>query len=159
MISNLKLLLILALLSFFLFPIFTLKVGASNDDMAALSVIRAEEALASAYEAVLEAEQAGANVSELLDRLNVAGEHFAEANMLYRLGDFDGAVHSADIARPPAEEVRRSAEELKIDAYESWIASLLIRITGSIVGVIAAVIVIFIGWRIFKRRYLRQVQK
>ena len=157
MVSNLKFLLILELLSLFLFPLFTLKVGASSEDTATLVFTQAEETVASAYEAVLEAEQAGANVSELLDQLNVAGEYLTEANMLYRVGDFDGAVHSADMARSRAEEVRRSAEELKIDAYESWIASLLIRITSSIVGIIVVILGTFIAWRVFKRHYFRQV--
>jgi len=156
MISNLKLLSILALLSFLLFPVFTLKVGASSEDTATLAITQAEETVVSAYEAVLEAEQAKANVSELLELLDVAGEHLAEAHMLYRLGDFDGAVDSADLSSVIGADVKNDAEELKIDAYQSWITSLLVRITVSIGGVIAVVFGTFIAWRAFRRRYFRQ---
>ena len=156
MISNLKFLSILALLSFLLFPVFTLKVGASSEDMATLAITQAEETVVSAYEAVLEAEQAKANVSELVELLDVAGEHLADAHMLYRLGDFDGAVDSADLSSVIGADVKNDAEELKIDAHQSWITSLLVRITVSIGGVIAVVFGTFIAWRVFKRRYFRQ---
>ncbi len=156
MISNLKLLSILALLSFFLFPIFPLKVGASSEDTATLAITQAEETMVSAYDAILEAEQVKANVSELLELLDVAGEHLAEAHMLYRLGDFDGAVDSADLSSAIGADVKNDAEELKIDAHQSWITSLLTRITISIAGVMAVVFGTFIAWRAFRRRYFRQ---
>jgi len=159
MTSTSKLSVILTALFLFLLPIFISRVGASSEDTAALAITQAEETVASAYEAVLEAEKARADVSELLDLLNVAGGHLAEAHILYRLGDFDGAVHFADNSSKIGEEVRNEAEELKIDAYESWITSLLIRITGSMVGVIVVILGTFITWGIFKRRYLRQVQR
>ena len=127
-----------------------------GEDVAVSAIDRAEVAVVSAYEAVSEAEQAGADVSSLLARLNDAGENLAEAHMLYGLGDFDGAVDSADLSSEIGEEVRGSAEELKIKAYGSWVRSLWIRITGSIVGVIVVIFGTFIAWRVFKRRYFRQ---
>jgi len=157
MISTSRLLRTSVLLSLFLFPVFTLKVGASNEDIVALAISQAEETVVSAYEAVLEAEQARANVSKLLDRLNVAGEHLAEAHMLYNLGNFDGANYSASLSSEIGADVKNEAEELKIEAYESWIRSLWIRITGSIVGAIVVIFGTFIAWRIFKRRYFQQI--
>jgi len=154
--SNSRLLLILVVLPLFLLPVFISRVGASSEEMATVAITQAEETVASAYEAVLEAEQAKANVSVLLNQLNVAGEYLAEARMLYRLGDFDGAVHFADTARDRAEEVGGLAEELKIDAYASGITSSLIRITGSVIGVIGVVIGTFTAWGVFKRHYFRQ---
>lgn len=79
----------------FLLPFPTLLVSASSEDVVTLALTEAEEALVSVHEAVLEAEQAEANVSELLDRFNLAVEHLAEARLLFRLEDFDGAVHFA----------------------------------------------------------------
>ena len=152
-----KLFLFLLILSVFAAPIFASGALKVNDEnVVVLAIDRAEVAVVSAYETVLEAKRTRANVSELLDRLNVAGGHLAEAHMLYKLGDFDGAVGSADRARTWAEEVRDSAEELRIEAYESWIVGLLIRIIGSIVGVIAVAFGTFIAWRAFKRRYFQQ---
>lgn len=148
--SGLKLLAISALL-LLLLPVSFPWVSASSEDNATLAITQAEESLSSAYEAVLEAEQVGANVSELLDRLNIAAEHLAEAQMLFRLRDFDGAVHSADISKSWV-DMTNEAEQLKIDAQGSWSASLLIRVTGSIVGVIAVILGTFVAWRVFKRR-------
>jgi len=157
MISTSKLMVILTVLFLFLLPVFILRVSASSEETAALAITQAEETVASAYEAVLEAEQTRANVSELLDQLNVAGGHLAEAHMLFRLGDFDGAVHFAEISSEIGMDVKNEAEELKIEAYGSWITSLWIRIIGSIVGVIAVVFGTLLAWRVFKRRYFRQV--
>lgn len=154
--SNSKLLLILMVLSLFLLPVFTLKVDASSEDTAALAITQAEETVASAYEAVLEAKKARANVSELLNQLNNASKYLAEARMLRDLEDFGGAVDSADLSSEIGEEVRSSAGELKIRAYESWVVGLLLRIVGSVIGVIAVVFGTFIAWRIFERRYFRQ---
>jgi len=156
MTSALKLLLILAVLSLFLLPVFISKVNAPSEDRAASAINQAEESVASAYEAVLEAQGAKANVSGLLDQLNVAGKHLADARMLYKLGDFDNAVHSADLSSEIGEEVRNEAMQLKIEAYGSWITDLWIRMIGSFGGVAAVVFGSFIGWRVFKRRYFRQ---
>ena len=157
--SNSRLLLILVVLFLFLLPAFISRVGASSEEMATLAITQAEETVASAYEAVLEAKRARANVSGLLHQLNNASKYLAEAHMLYKLGDFDGAVDSADLSYEIGMEVRNSAEELKIKAYGSWIAGLWIRIIGSIVGVIAVVFGTFAAWRAFKRRYFRQAEE
>jgi len=154
--SNLKLLPILVVLLLPSIPVFISRVSASSENAANLAITQAEETMASAYEAVLEARRARANVSDLLDWLNVAGEHLAEAHMLYRLGDFDGAVYFAGLSSEIGEEVRNSAGELKIKAYESWIADLWSRVIGSFVGVIVVVSGIFVTWQVFKRRYFRQ---
>jgi len=155
MISTSKLLLISTLLSLFLLQISISKVGASDEDTAALAINRAEETMASAHEAVLEAERVRANVSRLLDQLNAAGEHLAKAHILYRLGDFDGAAHSADLSSEMGEEVRNEAMQLKIEAYRSWITDLWIRMIVSFVGVAAVIFGSFMAWSVFKRRYFR----
>ena len=157
MASTSKLLVTLTVLFLFLLPVFISRVAASSEEEATLAITQAEETLASAYEAVLEAEQARANVSRLVDQMNIAGEHLAEAYMLNRTGYFDGAVRFADNSSKIGEEVRSQAEELRIEAYGSWITSLSIRITSSIAGVFAAVSGTYIAWWIFKRRYPRQV--
>jgi hypothetical protein len=151
-----KLFFVLLILSVFAAPICVSGAFAAySENTAASAIDRAEAAMVSAYEAVSDAEQAGANVSRLLDRLNVAGEHLDEAHMLYRLGNFDGAIHSADLSSEIGADVKNEAEELKIEAYGSWIRIVWIRIIGSIVGVIFVVFGAFIVWRVFKRRYVR----
>ncbi len=130
-----------------------LPVCAANEDDAIQVIDQAEEAVTMAYEAVSEAEEAGANVSLLLDRLNVAGEYLAEANMLFRLGDFDGSVYSAGLASEQVgEDFAGEADGLRVDAEESererWFTNIII----SVVGVIAVVLGTSVTWLIFKRR-------
>jgi len=148
-----KLLLILVVFSLLLLPVLISKVNASSEDMAASAISQAEESVASSYEAVLEAQGVRADVSGLLDQLNVAGKHLADARMLYKLGDFDGAVHSAELSSEIGEEVRNEAVELKNEAHGLWVWDLWLRMTISIVGVASVVFLSFLLWRSFKRRY------
>ena len=130
-------------------------VSAASEGNATLAITQAEEKVSSAYEAVLEAEQVGANVSELVDRLNVAVGHLADAQMLFRSGDFDGAIHSADLANIGV-DIKTDAEQLKVDTQSSWNASLLSRLIVPIVGVTVVSLATFIAWRGFKQRYFRE---
>lgn len=155
--SNLKPLLIFLLLSAFTFPIFVLRAHASSQVVAASAVSQAEQALASAYEAVLEAEQAGANVSGLLTRLNGAGELLARAHVSYRLGDFDGAASLANLCMDVGEAVKMEAYGLRDLAVEDGLQRFRWTMIGSILGVAIIVGASFLGWRVFKLRYCRRV--
>jgi len=152
-----KLLVVLIILSAFVFPIFVCRIDASSGDVAASAIGQAEGVVASAYEAVLEAEQAGANVSGLLVRLNEAGELLARAQVAFRLGDFDEAVVSANLCSEIGEGVRSEADELRVKAYGGRVTGSWLTMTGSMVSVVAVVFGSFWGWRVFKRRYIRRV--
>jgi hypothetical protein len=138
--------------------IFIPKAFASNSkDTATISIERAENALVSAYQAVLEVEQVGANVSGLLAQLNEAGELLAEAHMAYRLRDFDEATRFADLCYDVGESVKNKADELRVEAYRSRTMGLWLTMSGSLVGMVAVVFGSFWGWRVFKRRYYEQI--
>jgi len=62
--------------------------SARVDDDAASRIEEADELVCPAFEAVLEAERAGANVSVLIVKLNEAGVFLAEAENLYRNRNF-----------------------------------------------------------------------
>ncbi len=154
-----KLLVVLMFLSVFVFPFFAFEVSASSEDAAASAVGQAEEVLASAYEAVLGAEQARAEVTGLLASLNEAGELLAKAQVAFKLGDFDEAAVSAGLCSEICEGVRVEADELRGEAYGSRVMDSWSTMTGSLVGVVAVVFGSFWGWRVFKRRYVRRVSK
>jgi len=152
----LVLLIILALSA----SIFMPETFASNsEDTATTNIERAENALVSAYQVVLEAEQVGADVSVLLAELNVAGEFLAEARMAYRLGDFDNATSYADLGRYIGEGVEVWADELRLKAYGPRVMVFWLTMSGSLVGVVVVGFGSFWGWRAFKRRYYRRVLK
>ncbi len=153
-----KFVLLLLVLSVFSFPLFVSGVfGVDGEDVAVSAVDRAEAAVASAYEAVLDAEEAGADVSGLLVRLNVAGGYLAEAHVWFGLGDFDEAVRLADLCYDVVVDVSGEAFVLRSEAHGLWATDFVVKMVGSMVGVVVVVFLGFVVWRVFKRRYSRRV--
>jgi len=148
-----KLLVLLIILAFSA-SIFVSEAFASNsEDTAATSIEGAENAFVSAYQAVLEVEQVGANVSGLLAQLNEAGEFLAKAHMAYRLWNFDNATSSADQSKDIGIEVENKAYELKDSARGANIQRMWLTIMGSVLGVILVASGSFWVWHFLKRRY------
>lgn len=158
--SILKFVVVFSVIFVSVFPFFVFEgLASSGEDVAASAISQAEDVVVSAYEAVLEAEQSGADVSSLLVRLNDAGEHLAKAHMLYELEVFDGAVHSANLSSEIGEEVKGEAYQLKNEAYGLRVTDLLVRVIGSTLGVAAVIFASFFGWHAFKRRYSQRNSK
>jgi len=134
---------------FFVSPILAI----SNQDTAFFAIVDAEETMVSAYEAVLEAEQAGGNVSGLLAQLNEAGEFLASARMSYGNGDFDDAVYFADLSRNIGEEVENAAYELKDLASDEEMQGMWFTVLGSVSGIVLVVSGSLWVWWFLKRRY------
>ena len=149
-----KLIFFLLVLLVFAAPIFVSEaLEASGENVAASAIDGAEAVMVSAYEAVWDAEQIGANVSGLLVRLNVAGENLVNAHIWYGLGDFENATRFANLCYDIGDEVRNEAYELKSEVQGSWVGDLWLRMTISIVGVVSVVFLSFLVWRVFRRRY------
>ncbi len=136
-------LLVISVLLLFLLPVFIPWVSASSEDVATLSITQAEETLASAFEAVLDAEEAGANVSGLLGRLNFGGEYLAEAHVWYRLGVFENASRFADLCFEVVGDVGGEAVGLRDEAERLGEADFVVKMFGSVGGVI---VVVFFGF-------------
>lgn len=137
--------------------VFVMESCVAGAEEAGLAIERAEGVVVSAYQVVLDAEGAGANVSGLLVQLNRAGEFLAQARVSYRAGDFDGAVRSADLCNEIGEGVRGEAEGLKNLAVVQGAQRFRWTMIGSILGVTIIMGASFFGWRIFKLRYYRRV--
>jgi len=134
---------------FFVSPI----LADSNQDTASVAIADAEETIVSTYEAVLEAEQAGGNVSGLLAQLNEAGEFLATARMLYGNGDFDNAIYFADLSGSIGEEVENAAYELEDLASDEEMQRMWFTVLGSISGIVLVVSGSLWVWWFLKRRY------
>ena len=131
--------------------------GASGYVEAASSLDGAEELVCQAFEMVLEAEEAGANVSIFMADLDEAGALLAEAEILRRNGNVDEAAGLAEQAVVIANNVEREALELKNLALVNrqnvfWFSSVC-----SLVGVSVFLLVLFFVWRWFRRVYLRRL--
>jgi hypothetical protein len=132
--------------------------GASESEATSASN-QADETVTAAYMATLKAEDAGANVSDLLVQLDEAGVLLARAHMAYRSDDFDEAIHFANLANNIGEGVQSEADVAKAAASAEGQQRLWFAITGSVVGAVLIVIGSFFGWRVFKRRYYERVLK
>lgn len=153
-----KFVVVFSVIFIFLFSFFVFDgIASSGEDIAASAISQAEYFLVSAYAAVLDAEQAGADVSSLLSQLNEADERLAKAKVAFGLGDFDEAALSADYCSVIGESVKNEADELRVDAYGSTVMDSWLTVIGSLVGVVVVVLGSFWGWRAFKRRYYRRV--
>lgn len=122
-------------------------------DVALSAVEGAEETVIAAYEAVLEAETVGADVSGLLDRLDAAGVYLALARMCSRTGNMEGVAGNASLSVEALDGLVEEAWSLRnkavIEAGERfWMA-----ISGSVVGMATVVCGGWLGWRWFKKRY------
>jgi hypothetical protein len=155
--STLRFVVVFSVIVGLVFPVFVLEGLASNGDVATLAISQAENVLASAYGIVLEAEQAGANVSSLMVQLNDAGEFLAKARVEFRLGNFDDAIVSANHCSEVGESVKKEADDLRVEVYGSRVMDSWLTVAGSLVGVVLVVFGSFWSWRVFKRRYYREV--
>ena len=142
---------------FFLISSPFLSVSALSEDLVNLSLIEAEAVLTSAYEAVLKAEQAGANVSVLLDKLNLGGDYLAEAHVWYRIGAFENASDFAGLCYDAVAGVRGESLELQVEATRVGDSVFNRTVIGSTVGVVISVVLCFVAWRFFRHRYYRRV--
>jgi len=153
-----KLFFFLLVLSVSVVPIFVSSAIAESDDDAALSAIDgAEVSMVSAYEAVLEAEADGVDVSGLLLRLDDAGGLLVEARVAYGLGDFDEAVGFAGLCSEVGDAVNSDAVDLRLGVQGSRVTELWLTLAGSLVGVVVVLFVGFFGWGVVKRRFVRRV--
>jgi len=130
-----------------------------SEDAAASAIKKAEEATVLAYEAVLEAERVGANVSSLLTRLNVASEYLAQAHISNTVGDSDDAARFADLCFETAERVKPEADLLRNMAQVESGVRLKFTILGSAISMCLISVGGFLSWRIFKRRYYQRVSR
>jgi hypothetical protein len=129
----------------------------SAGDEASSAIGEADNALRRAFEAVLEAERAGVNVSDLIVKLDGAGGLLAEAENAYRVGNFSEAVSKADKCSMLADGVVGEALSLKSSALADAQRAVLQTLTFSWVGGVAFLAVLFFVWGWFKRVYAEKL--
>ena len=116
----------------------------------------ANGAVEQAFNAVLDAEKVGANVTGLLAQLNVAAGVLAQAENSFRTGDFNTSATQADSVLPIAQEVTNSAHA-KQAALVSGQNAFWFTIAFTEIGASVFVLVLFLVWRRFKRGYMKKL--
>lgn len=124
---------------------------------ASLAISDAENVMDSAYQAVKEAETAGADISGFSELLKDGAQLLAQAHTSFRVGDFDSAVRFANLTSEIGEEVEVKANRLRdlqrgLPVWQMWLT-----MVQSFFAVLVVVLVSFGGWRVFKRFYYRRI--
>jgi len=159
-VSGLRVIVVLFVLFAFASSVFVLGTMALDVEDAALSAIKsAELAVDLAYDAVLEAEGAGADVSSLLDELNEGAEALSEAHMSERAGNFDDVTYFANLCCDLVEGIEAEANMLRDAAVVERTQRLFLTSLSSAVAAVCILFGGFFGWRFFKSRYYQRVLK
>ncbi len=126
-------------------------------DEFSLRVDEADDALQKAFTRVLEAENGGANVSDLVAELNDAGGLLAKARVSYLNGNLSEAAGEAELAFSMAKTIEADAASLRGFALADGQGALWQALMFSTVGAAVFLVVSFLVWRWFKRVYARRL--
>jgi CHASE3 domain sensor protein len=131
----------------------------AQTDQTASNLQAANTAVEQAFNAVSNAEKAGANVTGLLIQLNVAEGDLSQAENSYRAGDSNTAATQADNVLPIAQEVTAAAQNAKQTALVSGQNVFWSSIALTVIGAFVFVLALFMVWRRFKRRYIKSLSE
>ena len=128
-------------------------VHSAGESDAGLAVASAEARVVECYNFALDAERAGANVSELLRVLNEAGDLLSKAELAFGVGDYDGAaVYGAQCeGRLAGFEVQ--AQALRDSAAWQRQLDLMVNVVGSTVGAVAVLVGGWLVWRYLRKKH------
>ena len=138
---------------------FTMHFADAQTDQTESKLQAANGAVEQAFNAVLDAEKAGANVTGLLVQLNVAAGILAQAENSYRTGDSNTAAAQADSVLPIAQQVTASAQNAKQTALVSGQNAFWSTIAFTVIGAFVFVLVLFLVWRWVKRIYINNLSQ
>jgi len=130
---------------------------AKGADDASESVGNADAAVRLAFNATLDAERAGANVSGLIVRLNEAGEALTEAEIALGNGNSSEASSKAGQCVEIADGVKSDAEVLRASALDEAQTEFWTYLVFSVVGVAVFVVALALVWRRFKHSHVGKV--
>ncbi len=133
--------------------------AAAQTDQTTSKLQAANTAVNQAFNAVLDAEKAGANVTGLLAQLNTAEGILAQAEISYRTGDSNTSAAQADSVLPIAQEVTASAQDAKQTALVSGQNAFWFTIAFTVIGAFVFVLVLFLVWRWVKRIYINNLSQ
>ena len=126
-------------------------------DQAGDGISRAEQTLGLAYNAVAGAAASGADVSDMLQKLDVAGSLLSEAHADFRGGDYDNALGKAVSCENALIGLVDQATSLRTEALRSSNERFIVSGISSVVGLILVLVFGFLGWRSLKRWHFRRV--
>ncbi len=106
----------------------------ADEANAAATIASAEEKIIACYQAISEAQDAGANTTALLVILNEAGALLSHAHFAYSAGDFDSAVDFSVQSQQRLDNFVAEANFLKENALQQHHWDFMINVLGSIIA-------------------------
>jgi len=107
--------------------------------------------LQEAYNATVEAERTGAEVSEALENLNNALDCIFQAEILAAQGNIEQTAFLIDASTQLSEETLVLTEDLRQQAETLRYTNLIIYVVTSVVVLAFSLFAFFMGWRMWKR--------
>jgi hypothetical protein len=133
---------LLALIAALIFLSVPSSFGQTNDLPEKMQ--NANNAVEQAYNEILSAEKAGANVTDLLNRLNYAVGILGNAESSYRTGYFNKAAAQADNVLLITQQITISAQTAKQNALISGQNAFWFIIAFTIIGVVGFILALFL---------------
>ena len=122
-------------------------------------IFEAEQAIAIGFEAALDAEQAGANVSSLLVKLNEGTVLLSAARMALEDGDPDEASRLSGLSIEIGAQVESEALILRTEASNAAHGKFQLYLASSAVAIVIVLLATLFGYRLVKKRYSERLLK
>jgi hypothetical protein len=133
--------------------------AAAQTDQTAIELQSANIAVGKAFNAVLDAEKSGANVTDLIAQINTAQGILAQAENSYRTGDSTTTANQADSVLPLAQQITTAAQSAKQTALTSKQNSFYSTLALAVIGPIVFILVLLFVWRKFKGKYIENLSE
>ena len=148
----------ICLICSFIFSPGILKVASTyNANEGSTSIQQAYDTISSAFEAVLKAESAGANVTNLIIKLDEAAGCLSDANVLLMNGGSGDIDELTERSVEIAGEVKNEAQVLQANTLSNRDYIFKISVIESLVGVPAFLLCMILFWRWFKSYYTHKI--
>ncbi|MFX1464926.1 MAG: hypothetical protein ACFFA5_00430 [Promethearchaeota archaeon] len=144
--------LFIVLASLIVFYMGSLAYAESSQASANRAINEAQDSIYVAYKSIAQADQAGGDVSNLVDQLNTAVSLLEEAKDLYEQEDYSAAYDKAVEAKSIAETVKQNADDLQARANFAKTLQIIVIPVVIVLVVIFSYIFIKRGWKWLERK-------
>jgi hypothetical protein len=117
----------------------------------------ANNAIEGAFSAILDAEKAGADVTNLLSQLTDASDLLVNAENAYRNNDAVAAAQDENAIYSITQYVTQQAQEAKETALSEASTAFWLNIVLTAAAAIVFAVVTLLSWRFFKRYYIKNI--
>ena len=119
----------------------------------------ANDSVKEAFIVILNAEQSGANITNLLRQLNGAAKLLASAEIAYRSGNSTSAINSANNVILIAQQVMVDSKKIEANALVYGQEAFIINVAQTIIASAIFLAVLAMLWLILKNKYIKNLMQ